>query len=74
MRSKVAEELRLEQIEEMRRMSPSERVALAFDLGERDLEFYMATQRVDRETALKAIQREHQRGRRHSRCMDDLYQ
>ncbi len=71
MRSKITEELRLEQIEEMRRMTPSERVSLAFDLGTRDLEFYMAFQKVDRQTAVTAIRREHQHGRQYSRCMDE---
>jgi hypothetical protein len=71
MRSKVAEELRLEQIEEMRRMTPSERIALARELRERGLIVYMAAQKVDRDTALKAIRRERQAGRRYSRCMDE---
>ena len=71
MRSKVAEELRREQIEEVRRMTVSERVALARELGERDLQIYMALQNVDRETAIRSIRREHQQGRRYSRCMDE---
>ncbi|PYQ58771.1 MAG: hypothetical protein DMF58_14105 [Acidobacteria bacterium] len=71
MRSKVAEELRSEQMELLRRMTPSERVVLAFELGERDLQFYMAMQNVDRQTAIEAIRREHQNGRRHSLCMTE---
>lgn len=71
MRSKVAEQLRQEQIEAIRQMTPSERVALALELGERDLEAYMAVQKSDRETAVRAIQREHQNGRRPSRCMTE---
>lgn len=61
--------LRAEQMEEIRRMTPGERVALAFELGERDLQIYLAFQRVDRQTALDAIRRSHQAGRRFSRCM-----
>jgi hypothetical protein len=71
MRSKVAEALREEQIEEVRRMTPSERVALARGLRERGLDLYMAGQSVDRATALKAIRRDRQGGRRYSRCMDE---
>ena len=71
MRSKVAEELRHEQIEDMRRLSIAVRVALALALGQRDLEVFMAFQKVDRETAIQAIQREHQLGRRFSRCMNE---
>ena len=71
MRSKLAEQLRQEQIEAIRRMTPAERVALALELGERDLAFYMAFQKIDRETAVRAIRREHQAGRRASRCMSE---
>jgi hypothetical protein len=66
-KSKVAAEARAAQLEAIRNMTPDERVRLAFELGERDLQFYMAFQKVDRATALKAIQREHQAGRRYSR-------
>jgi len=66
MRSKVAEELRLEQIEEMRRMTPSERIALARTLRECGLNVYMAAQKVDRDTALKAIRRGSARSRSRS--------
>jgi len=71
MRSKVAEEVREEQIEEVRRMTPSERIALARELRERGLNVYMTAQKVDRDTALKTIRRERQAGRRYSRCMDE---
>jgi hypothetical protein len=74
MRSKIAEELRKEQMEDVLRLNASERVALAFSLGERDLEFYIAFQKVDRQTAIKAIRREHQLGRRYSRCMNESLQ
>jgi hypothetical protein len=74
MRSKVAEELRQEQMEDVLRLSAGERVALALALGERDLEFYIAFQKVDRRTAIRAIRREHQLGRRYSRCMNESLQ
>ncbi|HUJ13877.1 MAG TPA: hypothetical protein VL284_08835 [Thermoanaerobaculia bacterium] len=71
MRSKVAEELRREQTEDIRAMSIEERIALALELGERDLQLYIALNEVDRETAVRAIRREHRNGRRYSRCMED---
>ncbi|HUP50587.1 MAG TPA: hypothetical protein VNA04_17570 [Thermoanaerobaculia bacterium] len=71
MRSKVADELRAEQREQILRMTPSERVALALQLGDRDLRVYMSVQKVDRETAVQAIRRSRQIGRRRSRCMDE---
>ncbi len=74
MRSKVAETLREEQIEAVRGMTPSERIALARGLAERGLNLYMAGQTVDRATALKAIRRDRQYGRRYSRCMDESTQ
>lgn len=71
MRSKVAEQLRREQVEQIQQMTPGQRVALALKLGERDLRVYMAFQKMDRGAALKAIRRSQQIGRRYSRCMDE---
>jgi len=71
-RSKVAEELRQEQTREVLTMTPAERVELAFALGERDLEFFMAANRLSREEALAQIERSRQAGRRYSRCIDEL--
>lgn len=71
-RSKVAEELRQEQMREVLAMTPDERVDLAFALGERDLEFFMAASGLSREAALAEIERSRQIGRRYSRCIDEL--
>jgi hypothetical protein len=71
-RSKVAEELRQEQMREVLAMTPDERVELAFALGERDLEFFMAANGLTRDEALKQIERSRQLGRRYSRCVDEL--
>ena len=71
MHSRIADELRAEQREEVLRMTPSERVALALRLGERDLRIYMSVQKVDRDTALQAIRRSRQIGRRRSPCLDE---
>lgn len=75
MRSKVAADLRAEQVELVRDMTPAERVSLALQLGERDLSVYMTAQKVDRNTALRAIRRSRQTGRRRpSRCLDESLQ
>lgn len=71
-RSKVAEALRQEQMREVLAMTPTERVELAFALGERDLEFFMAANRLSRDEALAQIDRSRQAGRRYSRCLDEL--
>ena len=69
-RSKVAEEARAAQIETIRGMTPEERVELAREIAERDLQFYMAFQKMDRATALEAIHRSRKAGRRYSRSND----
>ncbi|HJT17966.1 MAG TPA: hypothetical protein VJ853_11280 [Thermoanaerobaculia bacterium] len=69
MRSKVAEEVRREQIEEIRQMPLSERLDLVRIAREHAIAMYMAGQRVDRETAIRQIRRQRQAGRRFSRCM-----
>ena len=63
-KSKVAAEARAAQLEAIRKMTPDERVRLASSIAERDLQVYMAFQHVDRTTALAAIRRERQAGRR----------
>ena len=72
MRSRIADAVRTEQIDELRELTAAERVALAFELGERDLRFYVAFNDVDRETAIRNLERAGAFGRRYSRCMDDL--
>lgn len=74
MQSKLAEQLREEQIAEIRRMSPSERVDLVRRMFQTGVELYAAGQRIDRETAIARIQRSRQIGRRYSRCMDESLQ
>ena len=69
MRSKVAEELRKEQMADLAGRTPSERIALIRKARELGLRLYMAGQQVDRDTAINSIRRERQIGRKHSRCM-----
>jgi hypothetical protein len=70
-KSKVAAEARAAQLDAIRRMTPDERVRLAEEISERDLQFYMAFQNVDRIEALRAIRRERQAGRQHSRANEE---
>ncbi len=50
-------------------MSPEERVRLAWDLGERDLEIYRCRFRLTRREALARLRRQRQQGRRPSHCL-----
>ena len=52
------------------RMTPAERVELAFKLGEQGLAAYMATHGVDRQTAIARIRATRRLGRRPSACAD----
>jgi len=72
MKSKVAEELRRETDEAVRAMSPEERMALALELGERALRNFAAARGLTRAEALRVIQQQKQRGRRYSRCIEEL--
>ena len=65
MRSKVAEEFSEELQREMLAMTPAERMEIAFALGERDLQLYMAENEVTREEALAHFRRASQAGRHH---------
>jgi hypothetical protein len=67
----VADDVREEQRREVLAMTPAERMELAFRLGRRCVEFYMAAKRVDRETAIAALRRSSRAGRRPSKCHDE---
>lgn len=66
----VAEQLREEQREEVRRMTVSERLALALRLGDDDLELFSRARSIDRESGIALLRRGRQNGRRPSRCFD----
>ena len=68
----VADDLREELQEQTLRLSVEERMALALRLGERGLELYRQAHGLDRETALRQLQRQRQVGRTPSKCMSDL--
>jgi hypothetical protein len=67
----VADRLREEQREELRQMSVSERVALAFRLGEDDVSLFAAARGIDRSTAAKIFRRNRRRSRRPSHCLEE---
>lgn len=68
----VADDLRDELQEDLLRLSVEERMALALRLGERGLEMFRQANGLDRETALREIQRQQQAGRRSSKCMSEV--
>jgi len=67
----VADDLREEQRREIQALTADERIALAFRLGERDLEFFMAANQVDRNTAIAHFRRAGAAGRIRSVCNDE---
>jgi hypothetical protein len=68
----VADDLREELQEEVLRLPFEERMALAMRLGERGLEMFRQASGLDRETALRELQRQRQAGRTPSKCMSEL--
>jgi hypothetical protein len=68
----VADDLRAELREEMRRLSMDERIALALRLGEEGVERFRLAHGLDRETAIRILERRRQAGRRPSKCMSEL--
>lgn len=60
----VADELRKESIEEVRRLSPGERVSLALELGDFDLSLFCANQKLELSEAFERLRRTRQVGRR----------
>lgn len=72
MRSRVAEELRRETMQEMLALSPDERLALASKLGREAVDAFAAARGLTHDEALRLIQQQKQRGRRYSRCLEEL--
>ncbi len=68
----VADDLRSEQRAEMLRLSLDERLALAFRLGEEGLERFRLANGLDRETAIRTLERRRQAGRMPSKCMSEI--
>lgn len=68
----VADDLRDELREEVRRLSVEERIQLGLRLGEEGLERFRQANGLDRETAVRLLERQSQVGRIFSKCMSDL--
>jgi len=58
--------------EEALRLPLEERMALVLRLGERGLEMFRQANGLDRETAVRELQRQRQAGRTPSKCMSEL--
>lgn len=72
MRSRVAEELRAEQITDVLQMTLDERLELAFRLGDEAIADYASANGVDVETARRVLMKQRHAGRRRSRCHEEL--
>jgi hypothetical protein len=68
----VADDLRDRLRQEIRQLSIEERLEQAYRLGEEGLEMFRQANGLDRETAIRLLQRRRQAGRTPSRCMSDL--
>jgi len=68
----VADDLRDELQDEVLRLPFDERIALVLRLGERGLEMFCQANGLDRETAIRELQRLRQAGRTPSKCMSEL--
>lgn len=70
----VADRLRAEDREAVLALAPDERVRLALALGERDLESFRLSHDppLTRDEAVRRLERQRQRGRRPSRCIEEL--
>jgi diphthamide synthase (EF-2-diphthine--ammonia ligase) len=70
--STVAERLRVESLERLRRMTPAERMAEAMTLGDRAIASYAAAHGLDADRARRCLERSGQGGRRLSRVTLDI--
>jgi len=69
--SRVAKDVRDEQLRRFRAMTPAERVALAQRLSREGLDSFMATNGLSRSAAMRAIRQSRRVGRKPSRSMDE---
>lgn len=67
----VADDLREEQLREMLELTPDQRVQLAMRLGEEALQFFMVTNHLTRDEAVRRIRKQRRAGRNPSRCMSE---
>ena len=68
----VADELARELREKVRKLPVAERIALAFRLGESDVETLQQARGMRRAAAVRHLQRRRQARRRRCRCIEEL--
>ena len=70
----VADRLRAEDRAALLALTPAERVALALELGARDLEIFRSAHHppLTAQEAARRLERQRQAGRRPSRCLQEL--
>jgi hypothetical protein len=68
----IADDLRADLLKETRRLSAQERIELSLRLGEEGLERFRQARGLDRETAVRLLERRRQAGRTPSKCMSEL--
>ncbi|HET9226355.1 MAG TPA: hypothetical protein VFR31_06790 [Thermoanaerobaculia bacterium] len=68
----MADDLRDELQEEVANLSFEERMALCLRLGERGLELFRQASGLDRESAIRELERQRQAGRTPSKCMSEI--
>lgn len=68
----VADALRAETLAETLAMTPDERLALAFRLGDEAIEDLARSRGISRDAAAWLIRAQRRAGRRYSRCIEEL--
>lgn len=59
-------------MQEMLALSPAKRLALARKLGTEAVDAFASARGLSHDEALRVIQQQKQRGRRYSRCLEEL--
>jgi hypothetical protein len=70
----IADDLKAKEREALASLTAAERVRLALQLGERDLEAFRLAHNppLERAEAIRLLERRRQEGRRPSRCVQDM--
>ena len=68
----VAATLRVRDAANVRDLTPDDRLALAFRLGDEDLESFRVAHDLDRRTAIRLLERRRQATRQPSACLERL--
>jgi len=68
----VTDELRKKISEQVDQLSPTERCALALRIAEADLRVFQSSQQLYRRSAVRFLQKHHQKSRRPKSCFERL--